>query len=327
MGSSLLDVRDLQTLLTTRRGTATVVDRVSFTIREGETLGLVGESGSGKSMTCLSIIRLLPDPIAQIAGGQVLFEGQDLLKMTRRELRRIRGGKISLILQDPLSSLNPAFTIGHQVAESVRLHRRLTRAPLWNRVFEVLAHLRIPSPSLRAKHYPHQLSGGMRQRVVGAIALSCEPRLLIADEPTTSLDVTIQAQYLDLLREIQQATGLAILFVTHDFGIVARLCDRVAVMYAGKIVEEAPVRDLFTHTSHPYTEALLRSVPPLKKTPTELSSIAGQPPSLHELPSGCAFSPRCPYVMARCHQEVPPFFTITPSHRASCWRLAADSNA
>ena len=274
------------------------VDGVSFTLHEGETLGLVGESGSGKTTTCLSIVGLLPRA-ARIVGGSVVFEGEELTRKSQRELRRIRGRRIAVILQDPMASLNPLFTIFRQVAEPAFFHQQLRGRSLRDRVQHLLRAVRIPSPEWRMREYPHQMSGGMRQRIVGAIALAGGPSLVIADEPTTNLDVTIQAQYLDLLKDIQRETGVALIFVTHNLGIVAKMCDRVAVMYAGKIIEQAPVRELFDDPKHPYTRALVGSVPKLgSKEP--LYSIPGQPPNLAALPPGCAFHPRCPEAMPRC---------------------------
>jgi len=320
MPDTLLEVKGLRTHFFTRRGVVKAVDGVSFSLRAGETLGIVGESGSGKSVTALSLVRLVPQPAARIVGGQVLLEGEDLLRKSEADMRRIRGAKIAMILQDPLTSLNPVLSIGSQVTEAITLHQGLRGRSLWERAVDILRKLKIPSPEQRMSNFPHQMSGGMRQRVVGAIAISCEPRLLIADEPTTSLDVTVQAQYLRLLKEIQAESGLAILFITHDFGVVAKMCDRVAVMYAGRIVEMAGVRDLFTMPAHPYTEALMRSVPKLEEQVDRLYSIEGQPPAPDRLPPGCPFAPRCPYVMDRCRQEYPPQVTIGAGHTASCWR-------
>src|SRR5262245_60650426 len=259
--SPLLVVEDLKTHFFTRRGTTRAVDGVSFTLRAGETLALVGESGSGKSVTCLSLVRLVPEPAGRIVGGRVLLEGEDLLTKTPAEMRRVRGKRIAMVLQDPLTSLNPALTIGTQVGEVVRLHQGLRGPSLRVRVLDALSRLRIPGADTRLDHYQHQLSGGMRQRVSSAIAMSCEPRLLIADGPTTSLDVTIQAQYLELLKDVQRATGVAVILVTHDFGIVAANADRVAVMYAGKIVEIGSTLEVFNNPAHPYTRALLRCLP------------------------------------------------------------------
>jgi oligopeptide/dipeptide ABC transporter ATP-binding protein len=320
-GDAVLQVVDLQTHFFTFGGTRVVkaVDGVSFSLRAGETLGLVGESGSGKTTTCLSIVGLLPRA-ARIVGGSVMFEGEDLTRKSQRELRRIRGRRIAVILQDPMASLNPLFTIFRQVAEPAFFHQQLRGRPLRERVQGLLRAVRIPSPEWRMREYPHQMSGGMRQRIVGAIALAGGPSLVIADEPTTNLDVTIQAQYLDLLKDIQQETGVALIFVTHNLGIVAKMCDRVAVMYAGKIVEQAPVRELFDDPKHPYTRALIGAVPKLgSKEP--LYSIRGQPPNLANLPTGCAFHPRCPEVMPRCMTEEPRDFRPGEGSVARCWLL------
>ena len=318
---AVLQVAGLQTHFFTFGGTRVVraVDGIDFTLRAGETLGLVGESGSGKTTTCLSIVGLLPRA-ARIVGGRVVFEGEDLTRKSQRELRRIRGRRIAVILQDPMASLNPLFTIYRQVAEPAFFHQHLRGRPLRERVQGLLRAVRIPSPEWRMREYPHQMSGGMRQRIVGAIALSGGPRLVIADEPTTNLDVTIQAQYLDLLKDIQRETGVALIFVTHNLGIVAKMCVRVAVMYAGKIVEQAPVRELFDSPKHPYTRALLGSMPRLgSKEP--LYSIRGQPPNLANLPAGCAFHPRCPDVMPRCMTEEPRDVRPGDGSVARCWLL------
>jgi oligopeptide/dipeptide ABC transporter ATP-binding protein len=317
----VLEVADLRTHFAGFGGARVVkaVDGVSFVLRAGETLGLVGESGSGKTTTCLSIVGLLPRG-ARIVGGHVLFEGEDLTTRSPRELRRLRGRRIAMILQDPMASLNPLFTIYRQVAEPAFFHQRLRGRSLRGRVQELLHAVRIPSPEWRMRDYPHQLSGGMRQRIVGAIALAGGPRLVIADEPTTNLDVTIQAQYLDMLKDVQRQTGVALIFVTHNLGIVAKMCDRVAVMYAGRIVEQAPVRQLFDHPRHPYTRALLGSLPKLgSKEP--LYAIPGQPPNPASLPGGCAFHPRCPDVVPRCATDDPPDFRDGDGSVARCWRL------
>jgi oligopeptide/dipeptide ABC transporter ATP-binding protein len=318
----LLEVDDLQTHFFTFGGARVVkaVDHVSFTLDEGETLGLVGESGSGKTTTCLSVVGLLPRG-GRIVGGRVVFEGEDLTAKSQRQLRRIRGRRIAVILQDPMASLNPLFTIFRQVAEPAFFHQQLRGRTLRARVQQLLGAVRIPSPEWRMREYPHQMSGGMRQRIVGAIALAGGPRLVIADEPTTNLDVTIQAQYLDLLKDIQRETGVALIFVTHNLGIVAKMCDRVAVMYAGTIVEQAPVRELFDSPRHPYTRALLGAVPKLgSKDP--LYAIPGQPPNLASLPSGCAFHPRCPEALERCAREVPDEVHAGPASRARCWLVS-----
>jgi oligopeptide/dipeptide ABC transporter ATP-binding protein len=317
----ILEVSDLQTHFSSFGGTRVVkaVDHVSFALREGETLGLVGESGSGKTTTCLSIVGLLPRG-ARIVGGSVLFEGEELTVKSQRELRRIRGRRIAMILQDPMASLNPLFTIFRQVAEPAFFHQRLRGRSLRARVQHLLHAVRIPSPEWRMRDYPHQMSGGMRQRIVGAIALAGGPKLVIADEPTTNLDVTVQAQYLDLLKDIQRETGVALIFVTHNLGIVAKMCDRVAVMYAGRIVEQAPVRELFDRPKHPYTRALLGAMPKLgSKDP--LYAIPGQPPNLASLPRGCAFHPRCPEAVARCLADEPGEFHSSDGSVARCWLL------
>ena len=320
---NLLEVKDLKTHFFTSRGVVKAVDGVSFGLKEGETLGLVGESGCGKTITCLSILRLVPAPAGQIVGGEIIFEGEDLVSKTENEMRRIRGRKISMILQDPMVSLNPLYTVGAQVAEPVKLHQKLSPRPAWEKATEMLALVKIPSPEVRMKEYPHQMSGGMRQRVVGAMMLSCQPRLLIADEPTTSLDVTIQAQFLKLLKELQQQQNLALIIVTHDLGIIAKVCDRVAVMYAGRIVETGDVREIFYSTAHPYTKALLGSLPKMGVKEERLYTIEGQPPELHDLPPGCSFSPRCPDAREICTQEYPPQFIIKDGHLVNCWLFAS----
>jgi oligopeptide/dipeptide ABC transporter ATP-binding protein len=323
VASPVIDVRDLRTYIATRWGTIKAVDGVSFSVAEGETLGLVGESGSGKSMTCLSIVRLVPRAAAQIVGGQVLLDGEDLLARSEEEMQQVRGRRVAMILQDPMSSLNPVFSVGMQMREPVALYHRLRGPALTARAAELLGAVRIPSPAARLRAFPHQLSGGMRQRVVGAMAIAAPPRLLIADEPTTSLDLTIQAQYLGLLKELQQRHRLAMIFVTHDLGIVAQVCDRVAVMYGGRIVEIGPVRTLFRAPAHPYTRALLDAIPRLGERRDRLTTIEGQPPDLARLPGGCAFAPRCPDVMERCRGEAPTEATVGPGHATRCWLHAS----
>jgi oligopeptide/dipeptide ABC transporter ATP-binding protein len=321
----VLEVRGLRAYLHTRWGVVRAVDGVSFSLRAGETLGLVGESGCGKTMTGLSIVRLLPEPAGRIVEGQVLLDGEDLVTKSESEMRRVRGRRVSMILQDPQTSLNPVFTIGDQILEALRLHRTDGGGSLTSRAEEALRRVKVAAPEQRMRAYPHQMSGGMKQRVVGAIAVAGEPSVLIADEPTTALDVTIQLQYLALLKEIQARTGLAMLFITHDFGIVARICDRVAVMYAGRIVEMGPTRALFRAPRHPYTEALMASVPRMEGTVARLPSIEGQPPPLHNLPSGCRFADRCAYVDDRCRREYPPTMPVGPAHEAACWRIEPSS--
>ena len=315
----LLRVSDLQTQYFSFGGTRVVkaVDGVSFTLGEGETIGLVGESGCGKTTTCLSVVGLLP-PAARIVGGSIEFAGEELTTKRPREMRRIRGRQIAMILQDPMASLNPLFSIYWQVAEPAYHHQGLRGRSLRQRVRDLLRAVRIASPEVRMREYPHQMSGGMRQRVVGAIAMAGGPRLIIADEPTTNLDVTIQAQYLEVLKDIQQESGVALIFVTHNLGIVAKMCDKMAVMYAGKIVEHGAVRDLFGDPQHPYTQALLGSMPKLgSKEP--LFAIPGQPPNLAQLPSGCAFQPRCVHAMPRCAMQEPDDSRIGPNWTAKCW--------
>ncbi len=317
----VLQVEGLKTYFQTRWGTVKAVDGVSFDLKKGETLGIVGESGSGKSVTMLSVMRLIPSPPGQIVDGRILLEGQDLVPLSDKEMSEIRGSQIALIIQDPMTSLNPVFSIGNQVGEAIRIHQDIPKRTVVQQVLDVLRKVNIPAAETRVRDYPHQMSGGMRQRVVGAIGISCEPMVLIADEPTTSLDVTIQAQYLKLLKELQEASDIALIFITHDFGIVAKMCDRVAVMYAGKIVEMGDVRDIFNNPSHPYTEALLSSVPKLEEDVDRLYSIEGQPPTLHDLPPGCPFEPRCQYAMEKCSQVYPLEFNVTDGHYAACWRL------
>ena len=319
MGRVVLEVDGLRTHFVTRWGIVKAVDGVSFTLHAGETLGLVGESGSGKSVTSLSVMRLVPSPPGQIAGGEVRLEGQDILQLDEKDMSRIRGDKIALILQDPMTALNPVFDIDDQVGEALRTHKGLRGQRLKEQVIEMLRRVRIPAPEVRVNDFPHQLSGGMRQRVVGAIGVSCDPAVLIADEPTTSLDATIQAQYLRLLKDLQRETGCALMFITHDFGIVAKMCDRVAVMYAGRIVEEGDVRQIFDSPSHPYTEALINAVPKLEQSVERLYAIEGQPPALWDLPDGCSFAPRCPHVHERCREEYPPSVTVGDRHTAACW--------
>ena len=317
----LLRVSGLQTHYSSFGGSRLVraVDGVSFTLREGETIGLVGESGCGKTTTCLSIVGLLP-PAARIVGGSIEFEGEELTTKRPREMRRIRGRRIAMILQDPMASLNPLFSIYWQVAEPAYHHQGMRGRSLWQRVRDLLRSVRIPSPEVRMREYPHQMSGGMRQRVVGAIAMAGGPRLIIADEPTTNLDVTIQAQYLDVLKDIQQESGVALIFVTHNLGIVAKMCDKMAVMYAGKIVEQGSVRDLFRAAKHPYTQALLGSMQKLgSKEP--LYAIPGQPPNLAQLPPGCAFHPRCAYAMPQCSEQEPADRRLAADWTARCWLL------
>jgi len=326
MAEPLLQVSDLQTHYVSFGGSRVVkaVDGVSFTLNEGETLGIVGESGCGKTTTCLSLVGLLP-AAARIVGGRIVLQGRDLVGLGERGMRHVRGAQIAMVLQDPMASLNPLFSIYRQVGEPAYYHRSVRGRSLRERVGELLRAVRIPSPAMRMREYPHQMSGGMRQRIVGAIALSGGPKLIIADEPTTNLDVTIQAQYLDLLKDLQQETGVSVIFVTHNLGIVARMCDKLAVMYAGKIVEAGTVRELFNHPRHPYTRALLGSMPKLGSK-GKLLAIPGQPPDLAVLPPGCAFHPRCSEALPRCAAEAPGETRISESWTARCWLAGSEAS-
>jgi oligopeptide/dipeptide ABC transporter ATP-binding protein len=324
-GDTLLQVKDLKTHIIGRDGlrVTKAVDGVSFDLKRGETLGIIGESGSGKTMTALSIMRILPEA-ARVVSGEILFNGENLLKKRDAEMRRLRGEEMSMILQDPMVSLDPLFTVGSQLAEPLRTHLGVGGAALKNRMMELMSAVSIPSPETRLKQYPHQMSGGMLQRIVGAIAISCDPQLLIADEPTTALDPTVQAQFLDLLETLRDSKHLSVIVVTHDFGVAARLCDRVMVMYAGRIVEMGPIREIFDHPRHPYTKALLASIPDATELGARrLKSIEGSPPDLAMLPPGCPFAPRCPSVIERCHREYPGEFRIASGHVASCWQVSA----
>ena len=315
IGDVVLEVNDLRTYFVTRWGVVKAVDGVDFFVRKGETLGIVGESGSGKSVTSLSIMRLVPSPPGHIVGGQVLLNGEDVLQFDENEMEKVRGNRIAMILQDPMTALNPVFDIEDQVGEALKIHKGLSGPSLKENIIDMLRRVRIPAPQVRIRDYPHQLSGGMRQRVVGAIGISCDPEVLIADEPTTSLDVTIQAQYLRLLKELQEATGVAIIFITHDFGIVAKMCDRVAVMYAGRIVELADVRTIFNDPKHEYTKALINSVPKLEEKSGRLAQIYGQPPQLYNLPVGDAFADRTPLPVLEKDLEIrPELVEVEPEH-------------
>jgi oligopeptide/dipeptide ABC transporter ATP-binding protein len=317
----LLSVRNLRTEFSGEDGRFAAVEDVSFDLDEGEVIGIVGESGSGKSVTALSILRLIPEPPGRIAEGRILFDGQDLLELSERRMRRIRGSRISMIFQEPMTSLNPVFTIGDQIVETIRFHERVGRRAARDRAVEILDRVGIALPAQRLDEYPHQLSGGMRQRAMIAIALSCNPSLLLADEPTTALDVTIQAQILDLLRELQEEFRMAVVLITHDLGVVAQHVDRVMVMYAGRVVEEAAVEDLFARPSHPYTEGLLKSIPSLEEEHERLDAIPGMVPSPFALPPGCRFAPRCPYAREACTIADPPLIEAGAGHRAACIRL------
>jgi oligopeptide/dipeptide ABC transporter ATP-binding protein len=316
----VLEVKDLYTYFFNRWGTVKAVDGVSFSLRQGETLGIVGESGCGKTMTALSLMRLNPKPASRIIDGQILLDGEDILQRSEKDMREVRGRKISMILQDPQTSLNPVYTIGNQLVEAL-VHRQDLQRDLKREAEQSLRNVRVAAPRRRLDDFPHQMSGGMKQRVVGAIAMACDPMVIIADEPTTALDVTIQLQYLRLLKDIQAETGMSIIFITHDFGIVARMCDRVVVMYAGRVVEEGPVRGIFNNPSHPYTEALIGSVPKMEERVERLYQIEGQPPALYDLPVGCRFADRCRYMQDRCLEEYPPNYQVGTDQIAACWRL------
>ena len=324
-GESVLEVENLQTHFFTNDGVVRAVDGVSYGVRRGETLGVVGESGCGKSVTALSILRLVANPPGRIVGGAIRLEGRNLLEATETEMEDVRGNEISMIFQEPMTSLNPLFTVGRQIGEAIALHQGLSKRDAMDRAIEMLREVHIPEPERRAHEYPHQLSGGMRQRVMIAMALSCNPKVLIADEPTTALDVTIQAQILDLMRETQRSQGQAVILITHDMGVVAENADRVVVMYAGRKVEEAEVDELFDHPGHPYTEGLLGAIPSLETAAHSetgrgrLNEIEGMVPSLANLPPGCTFAPRCRYASDQCRQEFPPLESYRPGHSVACW--------
>jgi peptide/nickel transport system ATP-binding protein len=327
---TVLEVEGLQTYLFTRLGVVKAVDDVSFTVRQGETLAIVGESGCGKTMTALSLLRLVPNPPGRIVSGSIKIDGKDLVQLEEAEMRDIRGNEISMIFQEPMTSLNPVMTIGAQVSETIRLHQDLTKSAAMEKAIEMLRLVKIPEPVQRAKEYPHQLSGGMRQRAMIAMALSCNPRVLIADEPTTALDVTIQAQILDLILDLQKKLGTAVVLITHDLAVVAETAQRVIVMYAGKKVEEADVEELFGAPLHPYTHGLLASIPQLAviggdtdaaatSANGRLTEIPGLVPALTNLPPGCTFAPRCPFADERCRSFYPPYEQKRPGHWAACW--------
>lgn len=322
MSQPLLSVRNLQVEFPVRGTLARAVDDVSFDLAAGEVLGVVGESGSGKSVTALSVLRLVPEPPARIS-GQVLLEGRDLRGLPEREMRAVRGGRIAMVFQDPLSALNPVMTIGSQVAEAVALHNRVSRKAAWDRAVEMLSRVRLPDAANRAHAYPHQISGGQRQRVMIAMAFACDPEVVIADEPTTALDVTVQRQVLELMLDLRRERQTAIVLITHDLGVVAETADRVQVMYAGKLVETASVADLFDRPSHPYTRALLESVPRLDaERHSRLRAIPGQPPDLLSMPEGCPFRPRCTYARPEC-AEMPGWTPVSDAQAARCWAVAA----
>jgi oligopeptide/dipeptide ABC transporter ATP-binding protein len=320
----ILQIEDLRTHFFTAIGTVRAVDGVSYSVKAGETLGVVGESGCGKSVTALSVLRLVANPPGRIVGGTIRFDGRNLLEVSEAEMEKIRGNDISMIFQEPMTSLNPLFTVGWQISEAIALHQGLSRRDAWGRAVDMLRRVQIPEPEKRAHAYPHQMSGGMRQRVMIAMALSCNPKVLIADEPTTALDVTIQAQILDLMRDLQETLGTAIVLITHDMGVVAENADRVVVMYAGRKVEEAPAAQLFDAPGHPYTKGLLGSIPHLdavgENRRTRLNEIKGMVPSLFNLPAGCSFAARCSLATDQCRATVPPLEERTPGHWIACWQ-------
>ena len=322
--TALLEVRDLRTHFTTEDGEFPAVDGMSFSIDAGRTLAIVGESGSGKSVTSLSIMGLVPHPPGRIVGGSIRFEGRELLGLPRAEMQNLRGNGMAMIFQEPMTSLNPAYTIGNQIVEGLLRHRRINRAQATERAMAMLRRVRIPAPEQRFHEYPHKLSGGVPQRVLIAMALACEPRLLIADEPTTALDVTIQAQILDLMRTLQEESSTAIVLITHDLGVVAEVADAVVVMYAGRVVERAPVQALFDTPQHPYTIGLLGSIPRLDNAQTRLASIAGQVPNPLRRPTGCSFADRCPFADAQCHAKAPELRSVGEDHVSACWKAPLD---
>jgi oligopeptide/dipeptide ABC transporter ATP-binding protein len=315
----LLSVRNLKTYFYTDEGVVKAVDGLSYELRKGETLGIVGESGSGKSVHALSVMRLIASPPGKIVDGEIVFEGKNLLKLSDEEMRHIRGNRIAMIFQEPMTSLNPVLTIGEQIAEAVILHQKLDKRAAWERAINMLERVKIPLARERVKDYPHQFSGGMRQRVMIAMALSCNPSILIADEPTTALDVTIQAQIIELIQELQKEFNMAVIMITHNLGVVAETCDNVVVMYAGRPIEHTDVQRTFQDPKHPYTWGLLHSIPKLYERKERLIPIEGQPPSLIDLPPGCAFAPRCPFAMEVCVQEDPPDVQLQPGHYAKCY--------
>jgi len=316
--SALLEVRGLKTYFETSRGTVRAVDGISFELEKGETLALVGESGCGKSVTALSILRLIQEPPGKIVGGEVFYEGRDILQLRKKEIRAVRGKEISMIFQEPMTSLNPLFTVGNQIVEALRLHEKMTKAKAREKSVEMLRLVGIPDPERRVKSFPHEMSGGMRQRVMIAMALACHPKLLIADEPTTALDVTIQAQILDLIRGLREKMDMSLLLITHDFGVVAEMADRVGVMYAGKMAEYCTANDIFLNPRHPYTVGLLNSIPGIESRGKRLNSIPGNVPSLLDLPAGCSFQGRCPLVSDICRRDDPVLEETGDGHFVRC---------
>lgn len=319
--AKLLEVKNLKTYFYTDDGVAKAVDDVSFSLDKGETLGLVGESGCGKSVSALSIMRLIPDPPGKIVGGEILFKGKDILKVSEKEMQDIRGNDIGMIFQEPMTSLNPVFTCGNQIEEAIILHQKLSKEDAKAKAIEMLKLVGIPAPEQRYNEYPHQLSGGMRQRIMIAMALSCNPEILIADEPTTALDVTVQAQILELINKLQRELGMGVIMITHDLGVIAEVSTRVAVMYASKVAEYGNVDQIFFNPKHPYTIGLLNSIPKLNKNKSRLSTIEGSVPPPTNYPKGCHFCTRCKFVIEKCWTEEPPVVEVEPGHTAACWRV------
>lgn len=324
METTVLEVKNLKTHFFTEEGTAKAVDGVSFHLKKGETLGIVGESGCGKSMTSLSILRLIPTPPGKIVDGEILLNNENIIAMDNEQLRKVRGNKISMIFQEPMTSLNPVLTVGEQIAESLRLHQNLSRKEAWHKAVEMLELVGIPAPEKRAKQEPYQLSGGMRQRVMIAMALACNPEVLIADEPTTALDVTIQAQILEILKELQQKLGMSIIFITHDLGVVAEMCDKVAVMYAGQIIEEGSAESIFEGPLHPYTNGLIDSIPKLHGDQEDLATIEGSVPSPYHYPVGCRFAERCQFAAAICRTKQPDLVQMGEDRTVRCFKYTSE---
>jgi oligopeptide/dipeptide ABC transporter ATP-binding protein len=326
MGEPLLEIRNLKTCFYTEDGVVPAIENVSFSLDKGETIGIVGESGSGKSVTALSVMRLIPNPPGRIECGEIIFEGENLLEKRMDQMRGIRGNDIAMIFQEPMTSLNPVLTVGDQIMEAIVLHQKLSKQDAKDKAVHMLRLVGIPSPERRVNDYPHQMSGGMRQRVMIAMALSCNPKLLIADEPTTALDVTVQAQILELMMALKDDLGTSVMLITHDLGVIAETADKVVVMYAGNVVEKAGVRELFREPAHPYTMGLLGSIPKLNEDSKRLQSIEGVVPSPFNMPKGCRFSPRCGHAMDICREREPVFAKIADGHHVSCWKYAAGSS-
>lgn len=316
----IIEIKDLCVEFKTVEGTVNAVDHLSYTLHKGEKLGIVGESGSGKSVSSLGMMRLIPNPPGEITGGEILYNGKDLVKESEAEMQKIRGNDISMIFQEPMTSLNPIIKCGKQIAEALTLHRGMNKKEAMQEAVEMMKAVGIANPEVRAHEYPHQMSGGMRQRVMIAMALACRPQILIADEPTTALDVTIQAQILDLIRELNESMGTSVVFITHDLGVISELCDTVIVMYTGHVVEQAPVKELFASPKHPYTQGLMDAIPRITKDRPPLKTIKGMVPNPTERTEGCSFWPRCPYAEERCKQEMPPMYQISEDRKVRCWR-------